>query len=97
LKDEGGGDGGLFKGVFVRYFTELIIEGEIPADKKQSYLSFLVKNGQSLWSKGTNKNSILFNTAWDRMPGNSTDLTTQLSGVMLMESLAKLKDLNLID
>jgi predicted alpha-1,6-mannanase (GH76 family) len=97
LKDEGGGDGGLFKGVFVRYFTQLIIEGELQADKKQSYLSFLVKNGQSLWSKGTNKNSILFNTAWDRMPGNSTDLTTQLSGVMLMESLAKLKELDLID
>jgi predicted alpha-1,6-mannanase (GH76 family) len=27
LKDEGGGDGGLFKGVFVRYFTKLIIDG----------------------------------------------------------------------
>lgn len=97
LRDEGGGDGGLFKGVFVRYFTRLIIEGQLPDNKKQSYIAFLVKNGQSLWSKGTNKNLILFNTAWDRMPGNSTDLTTQLSGVMLMESLATLKELNLVD
>ncbi|MET0462560.1 MAG: glycoside hydrolase family 76 protein [Chitinophagaceae bacterium] len=97
LKDEGGGDGGLFKGVFVRYLTKLIIDGDLPSDKKQTYLSFLVKNGQSLWSKATNKSLILFNTAWDKMPGNSTDLTTQLSGVMLMESLATLKKLNLID
>lgn len=97
LKDEGGGDGGLFKGVFVRYFTKLITDGELPADKKNSYISFMVKNAQSLWSKATNKSLILFNTAWDKMPGNSTDLTTQLSGVMLMESMATLKKLNLID
>jgi predicted alpha-1,6-mannanase (GH76 family) len=97
LKDEGGGDGGLFKGVFVRYFTKLILDGDLPTDKKQAYISFLVKNGQSLWSKATNKSLILFNTAWDKAPGNSTDLTTQLSGVMLMESLATLKKLNMID
>ncbi|MCR6718721.1 MAG: hypothetical protein NVV59_00145 [Chitinophagaceae bacterium] len=35
LKDEGGGDGGLFKGVFVRYFTQLIIEGELSTEKKK--------------------------------------------------------------
>jgi predicted alpha-1,6-mannanase (GH76 family) len=71
--------------------------GDLAADKKTAYISFLVKNGQSLWSKATNKSLILFNTAWDKMPGNSTDLTTQLSGVMLMESLATLKKLNLVD
>jgi predicted alpha-1,6-mannanase (GH76 family) len=97
LKDEGGGDGGLFKGVFVRYFTKLIIDGDLAPDKKQTYIAFLVKNGQSLWTKATNKSLILFNTAWDKMPGNSTDLTTQLSGVMLMESLATLKKLNLVN
>jgi len=97
LKDEGGGDGGLFKGVFIRYFTNLIIDGNLASDKKQSYLAFIVKNGQSLWSKATNKSLILFNTAWDKMPGNSTDLTTQLSGVMLTEALATLKKMNLVD
>ena len=97
LKDEGGGDGGLLKGVFIRYFTRLIIDGDLASDKKQSYIAFIVKNGQSLWSKATNKSLILFNTAWDKMPGNSTDLTTQLSGVMLTEALATLKKMNLID
>jgi predicted alpha-1,6-mannanase (GH76 family) len=33
LKDEGGGDGGLFKGVFVRYFTRLILEGKRQENK----------------------------------------------------------------
>lgn len=97
LKDEGGGDGGLFKGVFVRYFTRLIIEGGLDAGKKSMYLDFLTANAKSLWSKGTNKNLVLFNSAWDKLPGNSVDLTVQLSGIMLMEAMAELKHLNLVD
>ncbi len=97
LKDEGGGDGGLFKGVFVRYFTRLIIEGQLPAEKKNNYIDFILRNGKKLWSTGTNKNLILFGTAWDRAPGNTTDLTTQLSGAMLMEALAELERLDLLD
>ncbi|RYF89617.1 MAG: glycosyl hydrolase family 76, partial [Chitinophagaceae bacterium] len=96
LKDEGGGDGGLFKGVLVRYLTRLIIEGSLPADKKNSYIAFLKKNAESLWSKGTNKALILFGSAWDKAPGNSTDLTIQLSGSMLLEAMAELKKLNLV-
>lgn len=96
LKDEGGGDGGLFKGVFVRYFTRLIADGNLPADKKNNYIAFLKKNGETLWSKGTNKSLILFGSAWDKIPGNSTDLTIQLSGVMLTEAMAELKKLNLL-
>jgi predicted alpha-1,6-mannanase (GH76 family) len=96
LKDEGGGDGGLFKGVFVRYLTRLIIEGGLPADKKNNYIAFLRKNAETLWSKGTNKSLILFGSAWDKAPGNSTDLTIQLSGTMLLEAIAELKKLNLV-
>ncbi|MDF2188374.1 glycoside hydrolase family 76 protein [Paraflavitalea sp. CAU 1676] len=96
LKDEGGGDGGLFKGVFIRYFTRLIIDGNLPTDKKNNYLQFLKKNAESLWSKGTNKSLTLFGNAWDKAPGNTTDLTTQLSGAMLLEAMAELKKLDLL-
>lgn len=96
LKDEGGGDGGLFKGVFIRYFTSLIIEGNLSTDKKNNYIAFLKKNAESLWSKGTNKALILFGSAWDKAPGNSNDLTIQLSGIMLLEAMAELKKLNLL-
>lgn len=34
LNNEGGGDGGLFKGVFVRYLTEIILHGNLTQDKK---------------------------------------------------------------
>lgn len=95
LKDEGGGDGGLFKGVFVRYFSRLIIDGGLPAAKKQAYISFLKNNAETLWSKGTNKQFPLFGNAWDKAPGQSVDFTIQLSGIMLMEAAAELKKLNL--
>ena len=96
LFPEGGGDGGLFKGVFIRYFTRLIIDGNLSTDKKNNYIAFLKKNAESLWSKGTNKALILFGNAWDKAPGNTNDLTIQLSGIMLMEALAELKKLNLL-
>ncbi|WP_276482679.1 glycoside hydrolase family 76 protein [Paraflavitalea pollutisoli] len=96
LKDEGGGDGGLFKGVFIRYFTRLIVDGNLSTDKKTSYIAFLQKNAESLWSKGTNKSLILFGPAWDKAPGNSSELGTQLSGSMLLEAMAELKKLDLL-
>jgi predicted alpha-1,6-mannanase (GH76 family) len=97
LKDEGGGDGGLFKGVFVRYFNRLIVEGGVEAGKKAIYINFMKKCGETLWSKGTNKDYVLFGSAWDKAPGSSVDFTVQESGVMLFEALAELKKLNLVD
>lgn len=88
---ERGGDGGLFKGIFVRYFTRLIVDGTFDPSKKSGYVNFLRANGESLWSKGTNKSNLLFGSAWDKAPGTSTDLTIQLSGIMLVEALAELK------
>lgn len=91
LKDEGGGDGGLFKGIFVRYFTRLIEDASFDPAKKSDYVNFLRANGESLWSVGMNKSNLLFGSAWDKAPGSSTDLTIQLSGIMLVEALAELK------
>jgi len=97
LKGEGGGDGGLFKGVFIRYFTRLIIDGGLTTEKKTQYINFLKGNAQKLWSNGTNKMLILFGSAWNAAPGGITDLTVQLSGIMLFEAMAELKKLNLVN
>jgi predicted alpha-1,6-mannanase (GH76 family) len=97
LKDEGGGDGGLFKGVFVRYLTRLIVDGNIDAGKKSLYVNFLKTNAQSLWTKGATKQPVLFNTNWATLPGSSVDFTVQLSGIMLCEAMAELQAKNLIN
>lgn len=90
LKSEGEGDGGLFKGIFIRYLTRLIIDGPLDTNKKDEYALFLKKNAETLWSKGTNKQQVLFGPDWIKIPGNKTDLTTQLSGIMLIEATADL-------
>jgi predicted alpha-1,6-mannanase (GH76 family) len=85
------GDGGLFNGIFVRYLTRLIIEGDLPSSKRAAYANFLKINAETLWSKGTTLPAILFGADWKVQPGFNTSLTPQLSGVMLMEAMAELK------
>jgi predicted alpha-1,6-mannanase (GH76 family) len=97
LKDEGGGDGGLFKAIFVRNFTELILDGNLNSDKKTRYTGFLETNAEKLWSSGTRRPEILFGSAWNTPPGVTTDFTIQLSGISLFESMAKLKNAGLVN
>jgi predicted alpha-1,6-mannanase (GH76 family) len=95
LRDEGGGDGGLFKGVFVRYFTQLALEPSVPAASRGRYAGFLRFNAETLWQRGTTRPALLFGTDWSRPPaGGRTDLTTQLSGATLLEAVALLKKNN---
>lgn len=87
LKDEGNGDGGLFKGVFVRYFMELIRQEQLDSAIKERYIQFLQYNAETLWAKGANKAQILFGSNWRNKPGSETGLTEQTSGCMLIEAM----------
>ncbi|MBN8788811.1 MAG: hypothetical protein J0I84_17130 [Terrimonas sp.] len=44
-----------------------------------------------------NKSTVLLGSAWNTPPGNSTDFTVQLSGIMLFEAMAELKRISLTD
>lgn len=96
LRDEGGGDGGLFKGVFVRYFTELIQAPGMLSSNKTRYVNYLKHNAETLWNVGTDKSYLLYGSYWKNKPGATTDLTIQLSGAMLMEAMAVLKEQGLL-
>ena len=96
LRDEGGGDGGLFKGVLVRYLLLLITDGNLGAADAARFAGFLKQNAETLWLKGTSRPQILFSTNWQSIP-TAADLTTQLSGAMLLEAVAKLKEQGVID
>lgn len=91
LKDEGGGDGGLFKGILVRYLALLATEPAVPAATRASYVSFLKFNAESLYQKGTRKPQYLFNTNWTTQPSGTVDGSTQLSGAMMLEVMADLQ------
>jgi predicted alpha-1,6-mannanase (GH76 family) len=91
LKDEGGGDGGLFKGILVRYLAQLATEPAVSATARANYVSFLKFNGESLYRKGMRKSDYLFNTNWTSPPSGTVDGSTEMSGVMLFEVMADLQ------
>ena len=95
LKDEGAGDAGLFKGVLVRYLMLLITDGSISSTDVAKYAAFLQLNAETLWLKGTTRPQVLFNKDWTTV-ATSSDLTTQLSGAMVIEAAARLKEMGLI-
>ena len=91
LIDEGQGDGGLFKGVLVRYMIQLTLSKGIDAGDQQKFVVFLKNNAQLLWLKGTVRPGYFYGSNWSSAPTGETDLTTELSGAMLMEGMALMK------
>ncbi|HBX45692.1 glycoside hydrolase family 76 protein [Limibacterium fermenti] len=96
LKSEGTGDGGLFKGIFIRYFTELIQQDRLDATAKRRYIQFIKHNAETLWKEGTTKPTVLFGPNWRQKPGSTTGLSEQLSGSMLVEAMALLESKELL-
>lgn len=96
MKDEGQGDGGLFKAVAARYLTNLVQLTALDDADRSKYATFLQRNAQTLYYKGIARPSLMINSNWATQPSGSIDLTTQLSGVIMMEMAAKLKAGSLI-
>ncbi len=92
LKNEGQGDGGLFKGVFIRYFTELIQEPSLNETDRKAMIDFLKFNADTFYKSGLKRPEMLSGPNWREMPTGQTDLTTQLSGMMLIEAAALLQE-----
>lgn len=95
LKSEGNGDGGLFKGIMIRYFTELILTA--PTETK-AILRYLEANAEILWQHGKDTEKTIFNHMWSKKPNltEGIDLSIELSGVMLFECLVRMERQGLI-
>jgi len=91
LKSEGTGDGGLFKGIFIRYFTDLIQLDRLDASDRKRFIQFLQFNAETLWNTGTVKPAVLFGPYWAEKPGSPVGVTEQMSGCMLIEAMALLE------
>ena len=97
LRSEGQGDGGLFKGILVRYFTRLILFPELSESKRKSFIDFFRFNAETFYEKGLVRPSMLCGPDWRSRPDGPVDFSTQLSGMMLMEAAALLDQNNLFD
>ncbi|WP_207515064.1 glycoside hydrolase family 76 protein [Longitalea luteola] len=91
LKGEGSGDGGLFKGIFIRYLVQLIREGNVDSYTKTLYGDYLKANGESLLTKAAYRPEYVFGSSWTDLPASSKmDCSIHLSACMLLEALAGL-------
>ncbi|WP_244163082.1 glycoside hydrolase family 76 protein [Paenibacillus pectinilyticus] len=87
LPSESNGDGGLFKGIFVRYLAELV---RVDPSQRES-LDVLLTNASSLWTYGRDEQRQMFSKSWASTPEPAEDLSVDLSGVMLLERMAVLE------
>jgi predicted alpha-1,6-mannanase (GH76 family) len=91
LKDEGEGDGGLFKGILIRYLKLLTDKNYLEQDKYNKYTLFIRKNSEIIWDKGKSSTyPYLFNHDWNNSPSGAVDLSVELSAVFLIEASADL-------
>jgi len=97
LKSEGEGDGGLFKGILVRYMNRLVQNPDLDDNKRRDRIRFLKFNAETFYQRGLARPSMMSSPDWRMQPQSKTDLSTQLSGMMLMEAAADLKEAGLLN
>ena len=89
IKDEGAGDGGLFKGILIRYLKYLSDQPFLERNKSDIYKSVIKSNSERLWDLGKSSTfPYTFNSDWNVSPSGEIDLSVQLSGVFLLEACA---------
>lgn len=93
LGDATDGDGGLFHGIFFRYFVKLINEPALDAAKRQEYAGYLTRLATVMADEGLNQKTMIYGGKWyEKQPDKEPSaLTPQLSGCMLMEAMCVLK------
>lgn len=90
LNENGQGDGGLFKGIFAKWFIEFIRLGNLTQAQKDRYLSVVNYTSNYVWAKAVNKSNFLISPDWNSQPNGTIDLSTQTTGLHLFESAASL-------
>lgn len=88
LPSEGDGDGGLFKGILVRYLGEFM---KADPSSKEELRALLLANAESLWDYGRGEGNALFSNSWAQQPDPVVQLGTELSGAMLLEQIARIE------
>lgn len=85
--ETGQGDGGLFKGIFLRSFATLAREGAVPIETRKRYIDIIKYSAQILIKRGIRSDNLI-GPVWNVPPTGAPDYSTQLSGIMLLEAAA---------
>ena len=79
------------------FMDEMIEQPAINSSDRQSFVNFFKYNAQTLYKRGIRRPVMFVGPNWSALPSGTTDLTTQVSGVMLIEAAAKLDEENLLE
>ena len=92
LGDATSGDGGLFHGIFFRYFVRLIKEPALDADTRKQFSDYLTHLADVMVNEGLNQQTMIYGGRWhEPQPADKPSaLTPQLSGCMLIEAVCLL-------
>ena len=95
LSDASYGDGGLFHGIFFRYFARLVNEPDLDIDTYRQFRDYLTRCATVMAENGVNHETMLYGGNWWKAPANDAAvcLTAHLSGCMLMEAMCVLEPL----
>lgn len=95
LPDAAGGDGGLFHGIFFRYFVKLINEPALDSVNRTKFHNYITRCATVMAEQGVNSNTMLYGGNWRKAPADdeSVGLTPHLTGCMLVEAMCVLKPL----
>lgn len=89
------GDGGLFHGIFFRYFVKLINDETLDTATRHKFHAYLTHLATVMAEHGVNKNTMLYGGRWWKAPADNAPvgLTPHVTGCMLMEAMCVLKPL----
>ena len=89
------GDGGLFHGIFFRYFVKLINDETLDMATRRKFHAYLTHLATVMAEHGVNKNTMLYGGRWWKAPADHAPvgLTPHVTGCMLMEAMCVLKPL----
>lgn len=92
IRDEGNNHNNeLFKGIFMRYFAQVILEPNLDEVYKNKFVTFLTNNADVLWRKGVIKNDVqmFFSPNWAQpIQGTTSNMEAQVAGCTLLEAKA---------
>lgn len=95
LSDATSGDGGLFHGIFFRYFVKLINQPDLDYATREKFHDYITLCATVMSENGVNKETMLYGGNWWSAPTSTkgVGLTPHLSGCMLMEAMCVLEPL----
>ncbi len=95
LENATSGDGGLFHGIFFRYFVQLINEPDLDEANRKKFHDYITNCATVMAEQGVNHKTMLYGGNWRQAPTDTegVPLTPHLSGCMLMEAMCILKPL----